>query len=187
MAGVASAGIISWGTTGFTTVLQDELGATVVSSQTDGSVGAFAELFKVVGTSDIAAGPTVDAAALLAGDDLQVDFDKAGSSAPVGWQGKVVASKDVGSWVVGDAFYFRFWNVPSTDYANGAAPIAVGNWLGYSDVTEITEANVASPSIDVLIAASRGTGIEVIPEPATIGMMGIAGLGMFLARRKARS
>lgn len=30
------------------------------------------------------------------------------------------------------------------------------------------------------------TNIEVIPEPATIGLMGVAGLGMFLARRKAR-
>ncbi|WP_372808530.1 PEP-CTERM sorting domain-containing protein [Pontiella sp.] len=28
--------------------------------------------------------------------------------------------------------------------------------------------------------------IEVIPEPATLGLMGVAGLGMFLARRKAR-
>lgn len=28
--------------------------------------------------------------------------------------------------------------------------------------------------------------VTVIPEPATIGLMGIAGLGMFLARKKAR-
>ena len=31
---------------------------------------------------------------------------------------------------------------------------------------------------------SQGT--QVIPEPATFGLMGIAGLGMFLARKKAR-
>jgi hypothetical protein len=29
-------------------------------------------------------------------------------------------------------------------------------------------------------------GVSVIPEPATFGLMGVAGLGMFLARRKAR-
>lgn len=30
------------------------------------------------------------------------------------------------------------------------------------------------------------SGLVVIPEPATFGLMGIAGLGMFLARKKAR-
>jgi hypothetical protein len=29
--------------------------------------------------------------------------------------------------------------------------------------------------------------VQIVPEPATIGLMGIAGLGMFLARRKVRS
>ncbi|MDZ8117920.1 PEP-CTERM sorting domain-containing protein [Pontiella agarivorans] len=35
-------------------------------------------------------------------------------------------------------------------------------------------------------AADGSVTVQVIPEPATIGLMGIAGLGMFLARRKAR-
>ena len=30
------------------------------------------------------------------------------------------------------------------------------------------------------------TSVQVIPEPATIGMMGVAGLGLFLARKKNR-
>mgnify|MGYP003573283988 CR=1 FL=1 len=32
-----------------------------------------------------------------------------------------------------------------------------------------------------------GSSWEAIPEPATIGLMGIAGLGMFLARKKVRA
>ncbi|MDF7825020.1 PEP-CTERM sorting domain-containing protein, partial [Pontiellaceae bacterium B12227] len=41
-----------------------------------------------------------------------------------------------------------------------------------------TPQNVAIPSLDA--------NVTVIPEPATLGLLGIAGLGMFLARRKAR-
>ncbi len=38
----------------------------------------------------------------------------------------------------------------------------------------------------IVDAAGTAGQFEVVPEPATIGLMGIAGLGMFLARRKAR-
>lgn len=39
---------------------------------------------------------------------------------------------------------------------------------------------------DLIGGQQINNGVQVIPEPATIGLMGIAGLGMFLARRKAR-
>ena len=35
-------------------------------------------------------------------------------------------------------------------------------------------------------SASAVANLQVVPEPATLGLMGIAGLGMFLARKKAR-
>ncbi len=38
-------------------------------------------------------------------------------------------------------------------------------------------------SAPILITAD---GLQVVPEPATLGLMGVAGLGMFLARRKVR-
>ena len=39
-----------------------------------------------------------------------------------------------------------------------------------------------------LLPSSAGAiaNMQVVPEPATLGLMGVAGLGMFLARRKAR-
>ncbi len=49
------------------------------------------------------------------------------------------------------------------------------------DVNSIETANTVTDDVEI---SSLGT--TVIPEPATIGLMGIAGLGMFLARRKVR-
>jgi hypothetical protein len=51
-----------------------------------------------------------------------------------------------------------------------------------TNVNTVYAANVVSGS--GLVISSNNT--QVIPEPGTIGMMGIAGIGMFLARKKAR-
>lgn len=51
---------------------------------------------------------------------------------------------------------------------------------GFSTATgDSSEANFGGP-----LDAGQ---IQIVPEPATIGLMGIAGLGMFLARRKVRA
>ena len=62
------------------------------------------------------------------------------------------------------------------------APIAItdGN---YSDPKTLPEVLV----VDGGVGATANTIVTVIPEPATIGLMGIAGLGMFLARKKVRA
>jgi hypothetical protein len=51
-----------------------------------------------------------------------------------------------------------------------------------TNVNTVYAANVVSGS--GLVISSKGT--QIIPEPGTIGMMGIAGIGMFLARKKTR-
>jgi len=43
-----------------------------------------------------------------------------------------------------------------------------------------------TPVLDAVYNVDANGTMVAIPEPATIGLMGIAGLGMFLARRKAR-
>ncbi len=45
---------------------------------------------------------------------------------------------------------------------------------------------IDSPDGQVAHSVQLNANAIVIPEPATIGLMGIAGLGMFLARRKVR-
>lgn len=98
---------------------------------------------------------------------------------------------DVGGDITAGYFYARIFD--SVDGAAGSSFLEMGiegtgvagglttfasqdPTTGYSDSLNDLGAWV---SLD-----AQGT--TVIPEPATIGLMGIAGLGMFLARRKAR-
>lgn len=94
-----------------------------------------------------------------------------------------------GAAINSGAFYARIYSaaVPGGP-VQGSAFLEMGLQSGpltaysASDPTTIYSDNLndlGTVSID-----SQGT--TVVPEPATIGLMGIAGLGMFLARRKAR-
>lgn len=75
----------------------------------------------------------------------------------------------------GDYFYDVGVMDADLEYNPGPPPVA-------STVTDMTNPTGANGSA---INITDG-GTTVIPEPATIGLMGVAGLGMFLARRKVR-
>ncbi|VGO16120.1 hypothetical protein PDESU_04710 [Pontiella desulfatans] len=68
-----------------------------------------------------------------------------------------------------------------------------GDWV-YEQAMSFSDIDISDPKatpegkfFDNGGAGGTATGaVTVIPEPATIGLMGIAGIGMFLARRKAR-
>ena len=69
--------------------------------------------------------------------------------------------------------------------------IQVGDFIGISSVgSEILDmAAAGSPAPadpQQMLLGDITANVQVIPEPATFGLMGIAGLGMFLARKKAR-
>ncbi len=87
------------------------------------------------------------------------------------------------SSVIGETAYLLF------DLNGGA--IEVGDYIGLSGGTVIADmAAVGDPAPanpQVMSPGNITANIEVIPEPATLGLMGIAGLGLFLARKKARS
>ncbi len=57
-----------------------------------------------------------------------------------------------------------------------------------ASTTYVTDPLSGGPLVGGAMPTAAGAGaVEVIPEPATLGLMGIAGLGMFLARKKARA
>jgi len=73
--------------------------------------------------------------------------------------------------------------------------IAQDDWVWESSLIALDDKDMsANPAPQTTIFDNGGTGgiadgsiqVTVIPEPATIGLMGIAGIGMFLARRKTR-
>ena len=74
----------------------------------------------------------------------------------------------------------------------GVDDVATGTWYANTGiagtVTDLLDVPVGGtpPPPDQFNVGNVQTNAQVIPEPATIGLMGVAGLGMFLARRKAR-
>ena len=73
----------------------------------------------------------------------------------------------------------------SGNYGDGITTynIFTGNVAGFSTASgDFSVGTIQAGTFD----ASEMGGLTVIPEPATFGLMGIAGLGLFLARKKAR-
>lgn len=71
----------------------------------------------------------------------------------------------------------------------GSGAIEVGDWIAISSgftVNELDPGGAPPAATQNFAAGDLTTNVQVIPEPATLGLMGVAGLGMFLARRKAR-
>lgn len=66
------------------------------------------------------------------------------------------------------------------------ADVQVGDTFDITASSTFADAGVTPGIPEELALNPQGTTVTVIPEPATLGLMGVAGLGMFLARRKAR-
>lgn len=88
------------------------------------------------------------------------------------------------SAAIGQTAYFVF------DLNGGG--IAVGDFIGLgtgAEILDMAAAGAPAPADPQLIdpgAVTANIQVVAIPEPATLGLMGIAGLGLFLARKKAR-
>jgi hypothetical protein len=88
-----------------------------------------------------------------------------------------------GDPVVNDGYVFiRAWNQEGTYYAQSDTGVSL-----LSPTLVEYNAQDTGTILDIKGAATgASTNIEAIPEPATLGLMGIAGIGLYLARRKAR-
>lgn len=102
--------------------------------------------------------------------------------------GAVYADSDVGGVDINNGYFFA-------RVFDSAAPVAGASFIEMgiqgSSLNEYVVTDPASPYTDSLndlgFTAIDAQGTTVVPEPATIGLMGIAGLGMFAARRKVQA
>jgi len=104
-----------------------------------------------------------------------------------------VGGQDINSgWLYSRIVATTVGNAPMTinagDWYLETSLVQLGAGLGVYTNPDGTK-NTPINSTTILLAPTpvQADGLQVVvPEPATISLMGIAGLGMFLARRKAR-
>jgi hypothetical protein len=100
---------------------------------------------------------------------------------PYSWSTLQIQETDGG--VAGQTAYAV---VSGTDWAS----IGAGDTIFLAELSYVVpdlDNSPNPPSPGVTFDPGGVTAVNVVPEPATLGLMGIAGLGMYLARRKTRS
>ena len=89
--------------------------------------------------------------------------------------------------LVGDVFGILVNRTGVTDIAQ----IVAGDWIGWTIDFGVIDLQPGGAGTPIGTAQDFSTGVvnadtQVVPEPATFGLMGVAALGLFLARKKAR-
>ena len=136
--------------------------------------------------NDGTAATSVDAGSLLgSGDNLVTSFTTgvgyAGTFGSASGQGQVVTSS---AGTAGEIVVRLFELGAGVGAVGSQWTIASGTFDVYNaqDISTIYTVNGVIDSGFTL--GSSGTAVSVIPEPATIGLLGIAGAGLYAARRK---
>ena len=76
--------------------------------------------------------------------------------------------------------------IVASGVTEGAEIYSVSQVFANADYSDPKTVPQAISFADPVVMADAATTVTIIPEPATLGLMGVAGLGMFLARKKAR-
>lgn len=150
------------------------------------------------GAATVITTPGLDLSLIVAGGQIQLAdileisspaFYAASSTVPFGpatgqWGSTAMASDGSVAGLVAYTMVVNRAGITSL------SEIVEGDYIGFTgNIGTLSELQPgADPALapQVFNGGALQTSVEVIPEPATFGLMGIAGLGMFLARKKAR-
>jgi len=168
VAGVATADLTAWNVSGG--VATDEAGAATAFTLSGDQVallGGFVDLTLlqslVIGVSAVGVSPA------FLGGKYGTSFTSDGSAA--GTATLLLVNRAITS--LGDIVFGDYVGVASATFTIDEL------WATYP-------AGTPSPTQGIALGNVQ-TSIPVVPEPATLGLMGVAGLGMFLARKKTRA
>lgn len=161
-------------------------GNAVLSSQTDSSVGYFAQLI-FAGAS--APSAFVNAGSGVSGDDVVVDTMFAGMNDFLATDGffplqntpAVQGSANNGN------YYVRVFDAPNLDFNLGtSAPIpSAANYFWQSEVHTFVHSDFEPDNWD--FAPSGGQTFELIPEPSAMALLFIGGGSLMYFRRRLRA
>jgi hypothetical protein len=117
------------------------------------------------------------------GNTVQFDYEVVANSLPAGYEavGFIKVLDGFSSWAT--------YQIETADLTAGSKTLSLtvdgsgitGGGVPFIQAGFWVKGAYVSSSDPVAL-----TGVEIIPEPATIGLMGIAGLGMFVARRRLK-
>ena len=131
--------------------------------------------------NDGSAATTVDAGTLLGtGDNLVTSF-----TTDAGWAGTFnqgVVTSAAGT--SGEIVIRIFESGASAGSVGSQFLVTSGTFNVYDSLAPATVHDADGVVDSPFTLGTSGTAVTVVPEPATIGLMGIAGAGLFAARRK---
>jgi hypothetical protein len=172
-----------WYNTGAITDFNGDL---VPASQTDSTVGFFAQLIfaGANGTPD-AFTPTGNG---VSGDDVVADTMFAGEGFflfedgffPLQTLASVVGSSGNGS------YYVRVFDAPNPDFSSGTSAPVVGSYYWESATYSYTHSPTIPDQFDFAPSGGQTT-IAVVPEPSVIAIMGLGLFGLASARRRLQA
>lgn len=172
VAGITSADLsIDW-TSGIAGGVYDDNGVDFVEGGTAQLIWSTSPMIDTAGAYDVA--NMADEFVLLT--DVTGAYGQGFAGSGI-WSNADVGGNEISSGY----FYTRIFSATSDSFLDiaGGSPVLAT----YSATDPST---VYSDAVLAGVYTINQNGTTVIPEPATIGLMGIAGLGMFLARRKSR-
>ncbi|QHI67952.1 PEP-CTERM sorting domain-containing protein [Tichowtungia aerotolerans] len=193
---VAMANELLWGTS---TVLQDQTGSTIATSFGDPLSGAFAQLVYAGADGQIDAFGTSGAG--TTGDDMVVAINYAygTTAAPFAQPGllgkfNLLTTSGVNSLAENGTYYVRLFNAANSNYGDGTSASVFGTAITYywdSGVTTFSYDELgADVSWDFASGGSPATGdwtAVAVPEPATIGLLGLGTMAAWFIRRSKQA